>query len=295
MTTTRYAGWWEVPDNLMSATTLAELEFPRLPHDGEPDGLVAQDDGWHDVVKLFDVDRCPPSKATARQLEAAQRKSTRPRQCADCPARTLRPLVADVGRPLCPTCRQIALIRRAQEKAVERQTYSAKVIADAMGRPGTVLVSATEINPGPTDAGNRRPNVAAIIKALDVATGKSMLDLTMSLVGSKAKIKHEGAVPREEGKRLVLDAGLTGRPLLFWTLDEFTSLRMAAPSPNWPRAISYGDTPVLGLCEHSTMWRAQINRQRHTLVAHHPGALDRLLLHLQRIAATATPPEEACA
>ena len=30
---TTYAGWWQVPDHLMPATTLSELEYPRT-HDG---------------------------------------------------------------------------------------------------------------------------------------------------------------------------------------------------------------------------------------------------------------------
>ena len=90
--TTTYPGWWAVPEHLMSAGSLAELEFPRMAPD-RPAGRVETRD-WRDrrtTVALYDARSAPVSRASGAQLEAAAARATRSRRCADCGANCQRP------------------------------------------------------------------------------------------------------------------------------------------------------------------------------------------------------------
>jgi len=127
--TTTYAGWWQVPDHLMPATALGELEYPRTADGQAPVAWVDTRD-WSDrktSIPLYDARACPPTKATGAQLASAAdgSKLGRRRVCSDCGARCQRPLpslpeVPGSG-PLCPACRHIALLRRKQaEVATQR-------------------------------------------------------------------------------------------------------------------------------------------------------------------------------
>src|SRR6266511_1737140 len=115
---TTYAGWWQVPDHLMPATALGELEYPRT-HDGQQPAAWVDTWDWSDrktSIPLYDARACPPTNATARQLAAAATRSHRQRTCADCGAHCQRPLTVDPQdrRPLCPACRHLARLRRRQ-------------------------------------------------------------------------------------------------------------------------------------------------------------------------------------
>ena len=126
--TTTYAGWWQVPDHLMPATALGELEYPRTADGQAPVAWVDTRD-WSDrktSIPLYDARACPPTKATGAQLASAAdgSKLGRRRVCSDCGARCQRPLpslpeVPGSG-PLCPACRHIALLRRKQAEVATR-------------------------------------------------------------------------------------------------------------------------------------------------------------------------------
>src|SRR6266568_798573 len=61
---TTYAGWWQVPDHLMPATTLGELEYPRTTNGRRPAAWVATRD-WSDrkaSLPLYDARACPPTR-----------------------------------------------------------------------------------------------------------------------------------------------------------------------------------------------------------------------------------------
>lgn len=286
-----YNGWWEVPEYLLTATTLAELEFPRAPGPS-PAAYVEDHEGWHPEVKLYDVRTSPPTKATAAQLDAAQRKSTRPRACSDCPAQPWRPLTAmRDGRHLCHTCLHITHLRAAQKAAGEKQAGAAAAIAAMLTRPQLALVTITAHNPGPTSSGNARPNTACSIAAVDAGTGKPLLDLTVSLAGPNARIVYPGAIPRDQGREQVTSA-LRDRPPIFWDRAEYALLIRSIPF-RWPRLEEWPrphlELQSMHVANHCTHYRAQINTSRSTVSALHPGTLDRLLLHLRRIAATTEP------
>lgn len=294
MTVRAYSSWRDVPWNLMTATALSELEFPRQ-KTSKPHATVEAFDwrgNWADH-DLYDATKCPPTKASVKVLEAAAARSTRPRQCADCPARSQRALSTDVGgRPLCPACASVVRLREAQRRAAETQRAAARQVCDALGWPNVVLLQMGEISGGTTGAGNARPPIAVTATALDVASGKTVLDVTFSLKSEKARIRHDGAIPNVEGRRLVVDA-LDGRPLIVWGASTLAILHTAAPHSSWPGLncwVGNGRPPSLVAGFVSSQWRAQLEPDTRELVPSlYPGSLDRMLLHLRRIAATAEP------
>jgi hypothetical protein len=284
-----FEGWWQVPAGLMSATALRELEYPREPTE-RPHATVLTEDwaGRRDsLIDLYRAADCPPTTATGAQLAAAAVRSTRARACADCPARCQRPLPVDVGdRPLCPACRSVALMRAAQAKAGADQAAVAARVVEVLARPDAVVVQVDLTVPPPTPAGRRRPPIAARIRACAVASGARLLDVRVSLVGERARLRDEAAVPRDQVAPAV-HAALLGRPLICWDHDELLALREAVPHPDWPGGSSPADRRPYSARQDSTLWRAQLDDRRQLVASLAPGSPDRLLLHLQRIAATA--------
>ncbi len=162
---TTYAGWWQVPDHLMPATALHELEYPRTPDGRQPAAWVDTWD-WSDrktSIPLYDARTCPPTKATARQLAAAGARSHRQRSCAQCGAHCQRPLTVDPQdrRPLCPACRHVARLRRWQAQLAAHRPLIAQRARELLAWPGAVVVQVDLHVPPPTPAGRRRPATAA--------------------------------------------------------------------------------------------------------------------------------------
>jgi hypothetical protein len=305
---TTYAGWWEVPAHLMPATALGELEYPRTP-DGQPVAAWVDTRDWSDrttSIPLYDARACPPTKATARQLEAAAARSGRQRTCADCHAhcqRPLPPLDADDPRPLCPACRHVARLRRRQaELAAAPQPVIAERARALLAWTGAAVVQVDLHVPPPTPAGRRRPPTAARVRAVNL-DGAGLVDLLVRLVGPRPHHVPAGAVTPQEAVPKIHEAVLGSR-LLVWSLLDLERLRLAAPHPDLPRVPwlpEVGDPPQphLPLPEHAravavepmaTCWRGQVDPHTRTLVAClAPGAPDRLLL--RRIAETPPAPE----
>jgi len=276
------------PSTLLSRSQLGELEFPRQVS-GPPVAVVHTTD-WSDrdtTVELYDAITSPPTAASAGQLAAAAARAKRSRDCADCPARCQRPLATDIGgRPLCPACRAVVLLRQAQQEAGVEQAAAAGRLTAALRQPGAVVVQVDVTTPEPTPAGTKRASTAARIRAVDAGTGRRLVDVLVSLVGPRAKFRVEGAVPRTEAAPAV-HAALIGRPLICWCADEITALRQSVPHREWPHN-GYGSTDDGRFCEvrhDSARWRAQLNEHRQLQTSIAPGTPDRLLLHLQRVAA----------
>lgn len=194
--------------------------------------------GKRDTVDLDDVHACPPSKATAGQLVAANRKSARPRVCEDCGAHCQRPLPQhseDDPRRLCPACRQIARLRERQAELAQLRAqlraqhsyWAAKVLAWEAG--AAVQVDLTV--PPPSDGGRKRPATAGRIRAVDL-TGRRLVDITVRLVGPRARWVPDHAVPAEQGVPKVHQA-LLGRSLILWAPGEMEALQAAAPHETW--------------------------------------------------------------
>lgn len=295
---TVYAGWWEVPDHLMSVTGLQELEFPRV-GDGDPVAWVEIRENWRgkkDTVALYDVRRCPPSKAAAGHLVAAARKSTKQRVCEDCGARCQRPLPRhseDDSRRLCPACRHITRLRTRQAEIAElreqHSAWAAKVLAWETG----AAVQVDLVVPPPSDSGRKRPATAARVRAVDLGS-RRLVDVTIRLVGPRAKWVPDNAVPAEQGVPQVHQA-LIGRSLVLWDPEEITALREVAPHETWrPEAPAWRLQPgeqqperVRWTTVHhkATQWRGQLDPRHRDLVACiAPGSPDRLLLLVQRMA-----------
>jgi hypothetical protein len=295
---TVYAGWWEVPDHLMSATALGELEFPRVPA-GDPGAWVEIKENWRgkrDSVDLYDVHACPPSKASAGQLVAAHRKSARPRVCEDCDARCQRPLPQhseDDPRRLCPACRQIARLRARQAELAQLRAQHGEWAAKVLAWEAGAVVQVDLTVPPLSDSGRKRPATAARIRAVDL-TGRRLVDVTIRLVGPRARWVPDDAVSSEEGTPKVHKA-LLGRSLILWTPGEMEALQEAARHETWRPAVPQwrlkpGEQPPerahwSTVHTRAAQWRGQLDPHHRDLVSCvAPGSPDRLLLLLQRMA-----------
>lgn len=281
-----YTGWRQVPEHLLTATQLGELEFPRQPL-GQPAAWVATYDwrGKKTEVSLYDARDCQPTKATARVLAAAAGRATRSRVCADCGARCQRPLPVDVDdQPLCPVCRSVVLLRAEQRRIADGRAEIVATVRGWLAWPGAAVVQVGLINPGRTPGGSARPDTAIRVQAIDT-DGRHLVDVLTSLVGPKARIRTEGAVPTEEGTATV-HAALVGRPLIVWRESELLALARNLSHSDWPQ-LQWGGwdrEQTAAAQDTSTRWRGQLNELRGLVPSLRPGTPDRLLLHLRRIA-----------
>jgi hypothetical protein len=299
---TTYAGWWEVPDHLMPATTLGELEYPRSTAGQDPVAWVDTRD-WSDrktSIPLYDARACPPTKATARQLAAAAARSTRRRICAQCGAHCQRPLTLDPQdrRPLCPACRQVARLRRAQAEVAAQRRDAAERAAQLLGWDDAALVQVDQTIPPPTPAGRKRPATAARVRACDLAGGR-LLDVLVRLVGPRAHHIPQGAVAPETAAPAIHRA-LDGRRLIVWHEPDLQHLREVAPDLNraaqfrFVNLYGFGREQVAVLWWLATRWRGQVDPTTRQLVAClPPGTPDRLALLLRRIVHNRSAPELA--
>jgi hypothetical protein len=308
---TTYTGWGEVPDYLMPATALGELEYPRTP-DGRPVAAWVDTRDWSDrqtSIQLYDARACPPTKATVGQLQAAAARSSRQRTCADCGARCQRPLTVDPNdhRPLCPPCRHVARLRRRQAQLAQARPLIAERARELLAWTGAAVLQVDLHVPPPTPAGRRRPPTAARVRAVNLDGGR-LVDALVRLVGPRAQRVPEGAIAPEAAAP-VIHRALVGRRLLMWSHQDLANLWAAAPHEDWPHigdvhgaydAAEFGADPLshpiraraVALQHLATRWRGQLDPHTRTLVAClAPGAPDRLLLMLRRIAATPTAPE----
>jgi hypothetical protein len=295
-----YTGWWEVPDHLMPATALGELEYPRAPGGCQPVAWV-ECRGWSDrktSIPLYDARTCPPTKATARQLEVAAARSGRRRSCAECGAHCQRPLTVDPHdrRPMCPACRHLARLRHRQAQLAAARPHIAERARELLAWPDAIAVQVDLHTPPPTPAGRRRPPTAARVRAARL-DGARLLDVLVRLVGPRAHHVPHGAVAQQAAAPEV-HLALVGRRQLMWSVGDLERLRQAAAvtDDTLPRCwhVDELSQPHLPIPEHvraaavnqvATRWRGQLDP--HTLVACLvPGTPDRLLLMLRRIGAT---------
>jgi hypothetical protein len=179
----------------------------------------------------------------------------------------------------------VVQLRVAQQEIADGRV---EIVARAQGwlaRPGAAAVQVTLINPGRTPGGSTRPDTAVRVQAVGV-DGRRLVDALVSLVGPKARIRTEGAVPTGEGAATV-HAALIGRPLIAWRESELWALVRSLPHSDWPerRWGSWNWDQVATVQEASTRWRGQLDERRGLVPSLPPGTPDRLLLHLQRIAA----------
>jgi hypothetical protein len=245
--------------------------------------------------------RAPPSKASAGQLVAAHRKSARPRVCEDCGARCQRPLVQhseDDPQRLCPACRQIARLRERQAELAQLRAQHGEWAGKVLAWEAGAVVQVDLTVPPPSDSGRKRPPTAARIRAVDL-TGRRLVDVTIRLVGPRARWVPDSAVSSEEGM-LKAHRALLGRPLVLWEGSEMEALLEAAPHETWRPAVPQwrlkpGEQPPERahwetVHTKATQWRGQLDPHHRDLVnCVAPGSPDRLLLLLQRMAGQDEP------
>jgi hypothetical protein len=306
---TTYAGWLEVPDHLLPATGLAELEYPRTTNGQMLVAWVATRD-WRDrktSIPLYDARACPSTKATARQLAAGTERSGRQRACAQYGARCQRPLTVDPNdrRPLCPACRHVARLRRRQTEAATARQLCAQRARELLAWTGAAVQVDLHVPP-PTPA-RRRPATAARVRAVDLDGGR-LVGVLVRLVGPHTHHVPAGTVDRKAAAPGIHRA-LVGRRLLAWSHQDLANLHTAAPHDElpgvgkvhwawdgggWPAHPIHARAVVL---RHlATRWRGHVDPRTRTLVdCLAPGAPDRLLLMLQRIAATAAATQQPTA
>ena len=332
--TVRYPGWWDVPAHMMPATALSELEFPRSPTE-RPHAVVEVRADWRgkeSVVALYDARLCPPTKSTGGQLAAAAAKSKRSRVCADCGAHCQRPLrslgdvlpertglgvpepdhevivaaLRDSGRPLCPACRAVALLRVRQAELVAARPGWSRRAEQLLGwAPAAAVVQVDLTTPPRSPGGRSKPPTAGRIRAVDL-DGKKLVDLTVRMVGPRARHIPESALDPGDAVPSV-HAALLDRRLIAWSHEDLVGLAAAAPSGGrWPAssgAVCWGaghpagHDRVIGewvraavVHQLATEWRGQLELRTRTLVdSVPPGSPDRTLLLLQRIAGASAP------
>ncbi|MEU4235526.1 hypothetical protein AB0F17_65645 [Nonomuraea sp. NPDC026600] len=290
-----YQRWGEVPWNLASRSQLAGADLPR-----EPSGPVVakvagtdwrDDEVWIDLYRVAD---CPPTRATAGQLAAADRRRTATvRECADCGAQCQQGLAMRDQRPRCLACSHIARLVEKQLRLRERRTVLTQWARDLLDDAATAVLW-VDLHEAPrTPAGRRRPPLAARVQAVD-HTGGRLLDVLVRLAGPRTPGAPNEAMPATEGAQ-ALQAALDGRHLVGWEsrplgpvterLAELGApVRLTAPAgppqlrDGWPSTVR----------ERVAQWRGELEPATGKLRdPWPPGTADRLWLLLRRIADTA--------
>lgn len=311
MTVPSYSSWASVPWYLMTQTQIGELDLPR-DVSGQPVAAWVRGydyRGKSDEVALYDARLCPPTRATGAALAAAAARSTKSRRCSDCGAHLQRNPITPLGEGedrslrLCPACLLIMRMRATQtELAGERET-ARRWVTEVLSWDGLAVLWCDDVQPPPTPAGSVRKVTAVRLRACD-SDGARLLDVTVRLVGPRAKFVPEGAVDRD-GARPVIHGALVGRPLLAVDAEVYRRLREVAWHETWggmPPAGSWVDGQWVvvpqeerdrlasiqalraGVDDRITRWRGQLDPATGNLVPALPaGSPDRLLYLLRRM------------
>jgi hypothetical protein len=302
-----YERWGQVPAGLLTQAQLRELEFPRRPV--VPVARVRSADfrGRRDrlLVDLYDPEACPPTEATTGQLQAAAARSTQSRRCDDCGARPERPCLRDDvdGRARCLLCAHVDRLRQLQREAAQRQREAVARAGELLADPATAILHITENVPPRTPAGRARPALSVRIDAVDT-DGRRLVDVTVSRVSERARLRDPAAVPPADVREQIL-AALDGKTLLLWAESELALLGNAVPHPRenpghhrpgrgWPTVYAGARPRSVALDWISRAWRADLTTSGEPRAIRHPGTAGRLWLHLTRIAAD-RPDVDVCA
>ncbi|CAL9677674.1 hypothetical protein SUDANB95_08001 (plasmid) [Actinosynnema sp. ALI-1.44] len=319
MTATEFSSWSEVPWYLMTRTQLKELDLPRDPA-GQP--VAATVISYHkrnkgEAVPLFDARTCPPTAASVAQLTAAATRARNGHVCQDCGAHSERALLerhttGPRGEPgtvlrLCHACWSIARIRAKQAEAAQHRRRLAEWAREVLSREGLAVLWSEEVVPPAAPSGRARPVTAVRLGACDI-DARPLLDLTVRLVGPRAKWVPEGAISAEEAAPAILRA-LAGRPVLMSDASVRQRLQTLAHHEAWADAgaggrkvdgewvpYTYEERVRMSELRHLVefvdnrveLWRGQVNPASGNIGPALPaGSAQRLLLLLRRMAGSA--------
>jgi hypothetical protein len=275
-----YSGWRSVPAHLVTASRLKALDLPREPT--EPVAIVTASNwrGKQEAFDLYDLTNCPPTAASAKQLETAagRRKFA---SCTDCGARPDTGLSQVTGR--CETCLHIEQLRKTQREAQRSRDECAAWAAKRIADPKTLVAWIDEHTPPPAPSGRTRNPVAHTLTAV-TAQGDPVLRLSYRLtgIGPRVRAVPEGAVARDEAATAL--ATLGERYFVTWTHSNLWHLVQLATG----RGLSYLGTEGCEMDSRVLWWRGDIDPRHpsHPRAAIAPGNADRLALVLRRMAAS---------
>lgn len=298
-----YRWWGEVPWALASKSQLGQADLPREPG-GPVRGWVSGRDfrGREMDIELYAVAESVPTKASGGQLAAAdRRRSATVRVCSDCGANCQQPLAERRGRYLCAMCAKLARIVDFQIELRERRAELAAWAQEVLADPALAVVWVEVMEAEPTPSGRRRPPLAARVHAVD-CDGRLLVDVLVRLAGPRTKGAPADAIPPEAGAR-ALQAALKGRRRITWTADALTAVtdrlaalghpgRLGPAEPTGPAETGVWSPRRRAwpgqVRDRLAQWRGELDLATGELRAPwQPGTADRLLLCLQRIAATA--------
>lgn len=286
----RFGSWSAVPDGTyLTKTQLAGLDLPRRPG---PLAATVEGRDFRDkklTIDLYRVDESTPSPASVRQLTAARSRTGGPdtHRCSTCGAHPERPCVLyRDGARLCQACELVRDLSDVQRAQAADRAHAAGMAVEMLTDGRLAIVSTEFTHRGTTPSGTRRSPAAARLTAIDV-TGRSLLDVTVRLVGKRTAGVPEGALAPEDAAVPVRDA-IANRVLLTWGNDTLGPIRQALCSRGWSEALPTGYGAYRDLQMLTARWRSDVDpRTRRLRGAIAPGRADRMLYLLQQIAADA--------
>lgn len=283
--TTHYQAWADVPPNMfLTQTQLGQLDLPRKP--GPVRATVKGYDGTGRkiTIGLHLITESTPTASTPKQLTAARNSSNR-RTCTECGAHPDQPCTAYQDGPvLCRACAHVRALRLLQQEAAKMRTQAARLAAELLADPRLTVVHVALTDRGTTPAGAKRSPAAAHLVALN-ATGTTLVDVTVRLIGPRSKDVPAGAVAPEDAAAPLL-AALDGRILAIWSGEGAGPIAEAVRRVGIPSPFPSGYGRHHDLREIVQRWRGDIDpvtRSWRPPVS--PGRADRMLYLLQQIAA----------
>lgn len=282
---TDYQTWADVPPNTyLTKTQLARLDLPRTPGPIRASVKGYDGTGRKTTIDLHLISESEPTTASPKQLAAARARSDR-RTCTECGAHPEQPCAAyQDGAVRCRACRHIRVLHLLQRDAADQRANAARRAAELLADPCLAVVHVTLTERGTTAGGAKRPPAAAHLVALD-ATGVTLADVTVRLVGPRVKGVPDGAVAPEDAASILL-AALGDRTLLTWDGEGIGAIAEAVRRAGIPSPFPSGYGSHHDLRMMTIQWRGDLDpvtRGHHLPVS--PGRADRILHLLQQIAA----------
>ncbi|MEU0938957.1 hypothetical protein [Embleya sp. NPDC005971] len=279
-----YQDWDDVPEYLLTQTQHAELDLPRKPCQTLAGRVWAKD--WArrhaELFDLYDVRASTPTRSTASRSSDAY-------VCAECGARTERPVKVRDGVGRCPACARVARI--AAEQAGTREARARQLVwaRGAVADPASVWVylEYPERTRGPN--GRRRPPAGVAITAADAA-GRRLLRERVRLAGPRSQDPAAADWPVPLDRALPkLVRTLQGRKLITWCPEHAQALA------GWI-ADGGGEVGWLGsgMRERVVAWRSLVDvRGRAVSTCLDPGRADRMVSLAVRMAEDREVPADA--
>ncbi|MEU3625675.1 hypothetical protein [Amycolatopsis coloradensis] len=202
------------------------------------------------------------------------------------------------------------LLKRRQARLEKLRAQGAADVAALLAGPEAVVVQRDLHEPPVSESGRRRPATAARVRVAGL-DGRKLIDVTIRLVGPRAKWVPESAVEKSDGVARIRPV-LRGKRLIAWAEEELSGLRELDPEGGYPgardaepwgtllldreidpgylerRSARRASSPSVMVRLLAQQWRGQLDPVTRELVpCVAPGSPDRTALLLRRIAESA--------